>query len=62
MQVGRGGAGGQGIAGFRNIAVHAYFAVDWGIVWVAATEEVPELARQVQGILDQEFPEGGSAG
>lgn len=25
------------IVAFRNIAVHAYFAVDWTIVWSAAT-------------------------
>jgi uncharacterized protein with HEPN domain len=31
------------IVGFRNIAVHEYFAVRWDIVWVAATEEVPLL-------------------
>src|SRR5436853_5587026 len=29
------------IVGFRNIAVHAYFAIEWPIVWVAATEETP---------------------
>jgi uncharacterized protein with HEPN domain len=52
----------KGIAGFRNIAVHAYFSVDWDIVWVAATEEAIELSREVQGILDQEFPEAGPAG
>ena len=45
------------IVGFRNIAVHAYFAVDWSIVWVAATEEAPLLRRQIAEILAQEFPE-----
>ena len=39
------------VVGFRNIAVHAYFAVDWSIVWIAATEEVPKLRRQVAEIL-----------
>ncbi|MBI3269264.1 MAG: DUF86 domain-containing protein [Planctomycetes bacterium] len=45
------------IVAFRNIAVHAYFAVDWAIVWVSATRELPELRRQVDAILDREFPE-----
>lgn len=45
------------IVGFRNIAIHAYFAVDWSIVWVAATEEAPLLRRQVVEILVHEFPE-----
>ena len=43
------------IVGFRNIAVHAYFAVDWPIVWVAATHDAPQLRRQVQEILAKEF-------
>ena len=34
----------EDIIGFRNIAVHAYFAVEWSIVWVAATQEAPVLA------------------
>jgi len=25
------------IVGFRNIAVHSYFSVDWNIVWTTAT-------------------------
>jgi len=43
------------IIGFRNIAVHAYFAVDWNIVWTTATEDVPILKEQVSKILVEEF-------
>jgi len=43
------------IVAFRNIAIHAYFAVEWPIVWVAATEEAPVLGRQVAEILAREF-------
>jgi uncharacterized protein with HEPN domain len=43
------------IIGFRNIAVHAYFAVDWNIVWTTATEDVPILKEQVSKILIEEF-------
>jgi len=43
------------IVGFRNIAVHQYFAVKWHIVWVTATEDVPELRRQVAQILADEY-------
>lgn len=39
------------IAAFRNIAVHAYFSVQWPIVWVAATEEAVVLRSQVLEIL-----------
>jgi uncharacterized protein with HEPN domain len=41
----------EDIIGFRNITVHAYFAVEWSIVWVAATQEAPELRRKVAEIL-----------
>ncbi|MDX1581865.1 MAG: HepT-like ribonuclease domain-containing protein [Alphaproteobacteria bacterium] len=42
--------------GFRNIAVHAYFSVDWNIVWVTATKDVPELRHLVAEILASDFP------
>jgi len=45
------------IIGFRNIAVHEYFAIRWDIAWVAATEEVPVLKEQIEKILREEFAE-----
>ena len=45
------------IVGFRNIAVHEYFAIRWDIVWVAATEETPVLKKQIEKILREEFKE-----
>ena len=45
----------EDIIGFRNIAVHAYFAVEWSIVWVAATQEAPELKRKIDDILAKEY-------
>jgi len=41
----------QDIVAFRNIAVHAYFSVDWTIVWNAATVDVPDLKMQIEAIL-----------
>jgi uncharacterized protein with HEPN domain len=49
----------EDIIGFRNIAVHAYFAVEWSIVWVAATQEVPDLKRRITDILEREYAESG---
>jgi len=40
------------IAGLRNRVVHGYFNVEWPIIWVAATEEIPVLRAQVARILD----------
>jgi len=42
------------IIAFRNIAVHEYFAVDWKIVWVTATEDVPSLREKIKALLDQQ--------
>jgi uncharacterized protein with HEPN domain len=43
------------IVAFRNILVHAYFSVQLEIVWETATQDVPELYRQVSQILANEF-------
>lgn len=43
------------IVGFRNIAIHEYFAVDWSIVWVAATQDAPTLRQKVARILAEEY-------
>jgi len=40
------------IVGFRNIAIHAYFNVNWSIVWTAATRNAPTLRGPVQAILE----------
>jgi uncharacterized protein with HEPN domain len=49
----------QGIVGFRNIAIHAYFAVEWPIVWMAATDEAPDLRDRVAAILARDFAADG---
>ena len=46
------------VVGFRNVVVHAYFALEWSIVWTTATEEVPELRRQIARILELERRDG----
>ncbi|OGP98873.1 MAG: hypothetical protein A2026_12395 [Deltaproteobacteria bacterium RBG_19FT_COMBO_46_12] len=45
----------EDIIGFRNIAIHAYFAVDWSTVWVAATEETSELKHKITDILSKGY-------
>lgn len=47
------------IVGFRNIAVHEYFAVNWSIVWIAATQDAPKLRAQIEAILADEFADQG---
>jgi uncharacterized protein with HEPN domain len=43
------------IIGFRNIAVHEYFAIMWEIVWATAKYDIPELITHIQEILGTEF-------
>lgn len=43
------------IVGFRNIAVHEYFAVMWEIVWNTAVDEVPALRTAISKILLDEY-------
>lgn len=45
----------EDIIGFRNIAVHEYFAILWQIVWATAIHDVPELRARISKILDQEY-------
>ena len=45
----------EDIVGFRNIAVHEYFAILWQIVWNTAIEDVPNLRKKIQTILTDEF-------
>lgn len=39
------------IVGFRNIAVHEYFSVNWQIVWSTAVQDVPILQKQIVDLL-----------
>lgn len=39
------------IVGFRNLAVHEYFATDWEIVWDTAVRHAPVLREQIAAIL-----------
>lgn len=36
------------IVGFRNIAVHRYFSVNWHVVWITATVDVPALKSEMR--------------
>jgi uncharacterized protein with HEPN domain len=45
------------IRGFRNIAVHAYFSLDWTVVHEVATVNLPDMAPKVLALLRTEDPE-----
>ncbi len=39
------------IIGVRNVAVHAYFSVDWRIVFVTLADDLPDLKSSVVSLL-----------
>ena len=39
------------IAGSRDKMIHAYFDIDWRIVWSILTHEIPDLETKVSNIL-----------
>ena len=41
------------IIAFRNLTVHAYFSVDWSIVWITASKDVPELKQKISAIVSK---------
>ena len=41
------------VVAFRNILIHAYFGIDWEIVWSAASEDSPVLRDQIARFLDE---------
>ncbi len=45
------------IAGFRDIAIHAYPDVEAAVVWHIVQHRVPELLEQIEHILATEYPE-----
>lgn len=42
----------QQVVGFRNYTVHAYFAMDWEIVWTTAVEDAPAIGSAVAALID----------
>lgn len=40
------------IAGFRNVIVHDYLGIDLDQIWDIVRDDLPELKRAVQKILD----------
>ena len=45
------------IAGMRDRLIHGYFAVDYELVWDVVENNIPELRKQLQTILDSDAGE-----
>ena len=44
----------RAIAGMRDRLIHAYFGVDYEIVWDVVVNKVPVLAQQAKQMIEQE--------
>ena len=42
------------MAGMRDKLIHEYFGVDLSVLWVTATEDVPQLADAILAIIKDE--------
>ena len=38
----------------RNRLIHAYFAIDHGILWVTVTREIPDLLPKLRVLIGKE--------
>lgn len=51
----------RAMAGMRDRLIHAYFGVDYEIVWDAVINKVPDLQQEIERILQQESHNEGGA-
>jgi uncharacterized protein with HEPN domain len=46
----------RAMAGMRDRLIHAYFGVDYDIVWDVIMNKIDALDSDIRQIIDQEFP------
>lgn len=42
-----------GMVAFRNLLVHDYLGLDWGIVWQIVDNDLPELSRWLDQLMQE---------
>ena len=43
----------RAMAGMRDRLIHAYFGVDYDLVWDVVTARIPSLRRRIAEIIDE---------
>lgn len=43
----------RAMAGMRDRLIHAYFGIDYELVWDVVTRKIPDLRREIAAILNQ---------
>lgn len=43
------------IAGMRDRLIHAYFGVNWDIVWAVVSDELQSILEELEGLIAREF-------
>lgn len=43
------------IVGFRNIAIHEYFVIDYTLIWDIIENSIPQLKVSIEKIILEEF-------
>jgi uncharacterized protein with HEPN domain len=46
----------RAIAAMRDRLIHAYFGIDYDIVWDVLVNKIPVLEQQLQEMMRQEYP------
>jgi uncharacterized protein with HEPN domain len=47
------------MAGMRDRLIHAYFGVDYNLVWQTIKERIPQVKPLIRDILNTQTPDGG---
>jgi uncharacterized protein with HEPN domain len=45
----------RALAGMRDRLIHAYFSIDYDIVWDVVSNKIPELATTIEKMLKQQL-------
>lgn len=42
------------IAGNRDTLIHAYFTIDYDVLWGTVTNDIPDLRKKIAGLIGEQ--------